>query len=54
MPFTLAPVLFQAGNKTTDDAAAIAIAVAIYWGPPLWGGACLPFVLQKNSLQPLY
>jgi len=47
IPFTLATVLFQRGATTTDDAAAIAIAVAIY-------GLGLPaFVLQK-ILQPLY
>lgn len=47
IPFTLASVLFQRGATTVDDAAAIAIAVAIY-------GLGLPaFVLQK-ILQPLY
>tara|TARA_R110000796_G_scaffold68137_6_gene156224 strand:- start:4080 stop:5672 length:1593 start_codon:yes stop_codon:yes gene_type:complete len=47
IPFTLASTLFERGATTTDDAAAIAIAVAIY-------GLGLPaFVLQK-ILQPLY
>ena len=47
IPFTLASILFERGATTTDDAAAIAIAVAIY-------GLGLPaFVLQK-ILQPLY
>ncbi|SFD60634.1 putative peptidoglycan lipid II flippase [Sulfitobacter brevis] len=47
VPFTLASVLFQRGAATVDDAAAIAMAVAIY-------GLGLPaFVLQK-ILQPLY
>lgn len=47
VPFTLASVLFQRGATGMDDAAAIAIAVAIY-------GLGLPaFVLQK-ILQPLY
>ncbi len=47
IPFTLASVLFQRGATSVDDAANIAIAVAIY-------GVGLPaFVLQK-ILQPLY
>ncbi len=47
IPFTLTSVLFQRGASSVDDAAAIALAVAIY-------GAGLPaFVLQK-ILQPLY
>ncbi len=47
IPFTLTSVLFQRGATTVDDAAAIAVAVAIY-------GLGLPaFVLQK-ILQPLY
>jgi len=47
VPTTLASVLFERGAATADDAAAIAVAVAIY-------GLGLPaFVLQK-TLQPLY
>lgn len=47
IPFPLVSVLYERGATTSDDAAAIAIAVAIY-------GVGLPaFVLQK-LLQPLY
>ena len=47
IPFPLVRVLFERGSMTTDDSAAIAVAVAIY-------GLGLPaFVLQK-TLQPLF